>query len=101
MNSVFNYIKANRNIDTTISYPYRAVVGPCKYLAAGAAANVTGYINVAANELALQTAVSNVGPISVAIYVSQNFMYYRSGIYNDLSCNTYAANHAGNFLTNI
>jgi C1A family cysteine protease len=42
----------------------------------------------------LQTALANKGPISVAIYVTNNFKSYSSGVFFDLTCPFGAINHA-------
>ena len=45
----------------------------CRYKASCSAATVTGYVDVAQeDEGALQTAVANIGPVSVAIDASHN-----------------------------
>jgi len=48
----------------------------------------------AGDENALQLALANVGPISVAFYASQNFQFYANGTFSDSSCIGNQANHA-------
>lgn len=109
MNQAFQYIKDNDGIDTEKSYPYHARVDNCKYNAQNSGATVVGFSNIArGNEVALQQAISNIGPISVAIDASNpSFMFYRSGIYYDKHCSPQNLNHAvlvvgyGNNANNI
>ena len=46
------------------------------------------------NELSLQEALANKGPISVAFYVTNNFKSYSSGIFTDSTCPSGEINHA-------
>jgi cathepsin L len=46
------------------------------------------------NELSLQDALANKGPISVAFYVTDNFKSYSSGIFSDSACPLGEINHA-------
>merc|ERR1712121_33296 len=67
MDYAFVYIKKNNGIDTEASYPYKGVDGTCKFSASNVGAILTSYTNVKSkDEVALQTAVANVGPIAVA-----------------------------------
>jgi len=45
------------------------------------------------NETALQLALANAGPVTVAIQVTASFQSYASGVYTDKNC-TGAVNHA-------
>ncbi|XP_029115910.1 cathepsin S-like [Scleropages formosus] len=67
----------------------------CKYDTANCAVNCTSYDFVSeGNEEALKEAAATTGLISVAIDATQpKFAFYRSGVYNDLSC-TRKINHA-------
>jgi len=72
MNLAFLYIQNNKGIDTEASYPYTAQNGACKFSASAVGATDKGYSKVTSgSESALQTAVANIGPISVAIDASQ------------------------------
>ena len=67
--------------------------GTCAFKLANIGAKVTGYTKVAATEAALLTAVANVGPISVAIYVDSDFDSYSSGVYYNANCQTNACKY--------
>jgi cathepsin L len=84
MDQAFDYIKENSGIDTEDSYPYEAVDNSCRFKAADVGATDTGFTDITSkDETALQTAVANIGPISVAIDASHtSFQLYKSGIYN-------------------
>merc|ERR1719262_925545 len=77
------------SVATESSYPYTARDGSCKssYTTAIPRGGVTGYKDIS-SESALLNAVSNVGPISVAIEADQSsFQYYSSGVLTG-SCGT-------------
>ena len=81
MDQAFDYIKENNGIDTETSYPYEAVDNQCRFKAADVGATDTGFVDITSkDETALQTAVANIGPISVAIDASHtSFQLYKSG----------------------
>ena len=81
MDYAFEYIKVNNGIDTESSYTYEARDGACRFKAADVGATDTGFTDITSgDETALQTAVANVGPISVAIDASHSsFQLYRRG----------------------
>merc|ERR1711937_553120 len=77
------------SVATESSYPYTARDCSCKssYTTAIPQGGVTGYKDVS-SESALLNAVSNVGPISVAIEADQSsFQYYSGGVLTG-SCGT-------------
>jgi len=95
MDNAFNYIIANKGIDTEASYPYTMAANEtCNYKAANSGATITGYKDVTSgSESALQTA-SVKQPISVAIDASHNsFQLYVSGVYNEPACSPTALDH--------
>jgi len=95
MDSAFQYIKANKGIDTEKSYPYEAVDGKCRFTAKNVGANDTGFTDIKSmDEAALQKAIATVGPISVAIDASQDsFQFYSSGVYNEPDCSSTELDH--------
>jgi len=95
MDSSFQYIKANKGIDTEKSYPYEAVDGKCRFKAANVGATDTGFVDIKSkNETDLQNAIATIGPISVAIDASQDsFQFYSSGVYNEPDCSETELDH--------
>lgn len=83
MDNAFRYLRTVKD-DTEASYPYKAENGKCKYNPATAVVGDTGYTDIPKkDEDALQEAVANVGPISVAMDASHlSFQMYHSGVYN-------------------
>ncbi len=67
MDNAFQYIIANKGLDTEASYPYTMATERCKYKAADSGATIKSYTDVTSgDETALATA-ANKQPISVAI----------------------------------
>ncbi|KAL5772246.1 hypothetical protein ACOSQ2_012170 [Xanthoceras sorbifolium] len=83
MDSAFEFIKSNRGLTTEANYPYEGMENTCKQKnAAEAAATITGYKDVPANnEKALLQAVAN-QPVSVALEgTDYNFQFYSTGVF--------------------
>ncbi|GFO41743.1 cathepsin [Plakobranchus ocellatus] len=95
MDNAFTYIKENGGIDTESSYPYVGRDGKCRFSASDIGANCTGYVDVKSkDESALQTAVANVGPISVAIDANHiTFQLYEGGVYHNFLCSQTNLDH--------
>jgi cathepsin L len=95
MDSAFKYIKANGGIDTEPSYPYEARNDKCRFNAANVGATDTGFVDIASkDEMALQSAIATVGPISVAIDAAHSsFQLYKSGVYNEPACSPVRLDH--------
>jgi len=95
MDQAFDYIKANKGVDTEAAYPYKAVDQKCKFKAADVGATVTGYTDITSgDEDALAAAIASIGPISVAIDASHDsFQLYSSGIYNEPDCSSSELDH--------
>uniref|UniRef100_W5K2V1 Cathepsin L.1 n=1 Tax=Astyanax mexicanus TaxID=7994 RepID=W5K2V1_ASTMX len=81
MDQAFEYIKANKGIDTEDSYPYEATDGDCRFKPDSVGATCTGFVDITSgDEKALQEAVATIGPISVAIDAGHSsFQLYESG----------------------
>ena len=88
MDQGFEYIIKNKGIDTEQSYPYKGVDESCVFKKKSVGATITGFKDIqSGSESALQSAVANVGPISVAIDASSfTFQLYSSGVYDDDEC---------------
>nr|ALI16261.1 cathepsin L [Cerebratulus lacteus] len=95
MDNAFKYIKANQGLDTEQCYPYEAQNDRCRFQKSCVAATVTGFVDVQrGSEDALKSAVSEVGPVSVAIDAGHpSFQGYRSGVYNEPRCSQTALDH--------
>jgi len=95
MDDAFQYIIANKGIDTEASYPYTAT-GPnaCQYNAANCGSTVTSFVDVSSqSEPALQAAVA-LQPVSVAIDAAQSsFQFYTTGVYYEPACSPTALDH--------
>lgn len=67
MNTAFTYAKTNA-IASEANYPYTARGGTCNAANVTGIVNTTGYVNVTRySPSALQTAVRNVGPVTIAV----------------------------------
>lgn len=87
MNNAFNYIFSSGGIDTESSYPYETRDAPCRFKRNSVGATIRGIVNIPPrDEVALTRAVSCVGPISVALLVTDNFQFYSSGVFDDKLC---------------
>jgi len=95
MDDAFQYIIANKGIDTEASYPYSAT-GPntCQYSAANCGSTLTGYTDVTSgSEADLQAAVV-LQPVSIAIDAGESsFQFYNSGVYYEPACSPTALDH--------
>ncbi|PSN53177.1 Cathepsin L [Blattella germanica] len=94
MDNAFQYIKDNGGIDTESSYPYEAMNDDCRYNASTSGATDIGLVDIDKwDETKLMEAVATVGPISVAIEVTDNFQRYHGGVFYDESCSGEQLNH--------
>jgi cathepsin L len=95
MDSAFQYIIANKGIDTEDSYPYTAADGDCAFKAGNVGSTISSYKDVASgDEKALTDAIAKVGPISVAIDASQSsFQFYSGGVYYEAACSSSQLDH--------
>lgn len=83
----YQYIIDNCGIDTEMSYPYDGDDETCAYKKGHLGATMTSYVNITAgDEMALKKAVATIGPISVAIDATSDFMAYSDGIYDSDDC---------------
>jgi cathepsin L len=94
MDNAFKYIK-DQGIESEADYPYTAVNNNCKYSASKVVTKVSGFTDVQhGNEAALQSALSTVGPVSVAIDASHSsFQFYKAGVYNEQRCSSTSLDH--------
>jgi cathepsin L len=96
MDQAFTYIIQNNGIELEAHYPYTAT-GPnqCQYNARYVGATIKSFVDVSSgDEHALQNAVGEQGPVSVAIDAShESFQLYTSGIYNEPACSSEQLDH--------
>jgi len=94
MDSAFQYIIANKGIDTEDSYPYTAADGDCAFNPATVGATLASFKDITSqSETALQSAIT-ARPVSVAIDASQSsFQFYSSGTYYEPSCSPTQLDH--------
>jgi len=93
MDYAFQYVIAQASsggLCTETAYPYTAQDGNCQASSCKGAGTITTYTDVqTGNETALQVAVYQAGPVSVAIEADQqSFQFYSGGIYSDPGCGT-------------
>lgn len=75
-------------MDTEQSYPYHAHDEKCHFNKKTIGATCSGFVDITSgDETALQQAVATIGPVSIAIDVTEDkFMFYKSGIFVDDEC---------------
>lgn len=91
MDNAFTYFETNK-VMLSKDYPYKAVDGTCKYVAAEGKFNVKSFKDISQNEGDLAQAVYELGPISVAVDASA-FQFYQGGIMSGTDCNYQYLNH--------
>ena len=96
MERAFSYIKDSGGLETESDYPYTAEGDACTFDKSMAVATCTGYADVTkSSETDLQSAVSTVGPVSIAIDAShQSFQLYQSGVYDESDCSRIDLDHS-------
>lgn len=93
----FEYVRYNGGLDTEASYPYKGVDGECKFTKSDIGATVSGVKNITfQDEMELQQAVAEAGPVSIAFQVASDFRFYKNGVYDSKVCKSGPAdvNHA-------
>lgn len=95
MDNAFKYIIHNKGIDTEASYPYKPEDRKCAFKKADVGATEVSYKDVeSGSEEALQKAVAEIGPISVAIDASHDsFQSYKGGVYDEPACSSTELDH--------
>jgi cathepsin L len=94
MDSAFQYIIANKGIDTEASYKYTARDGNCKFSASNVGATMTSFKDVQSKSESALTQAINTQPVSVAIDAAHSsFQLYHSGVYYERSCSQTQLDH--------
>ncbi|XP_044262268.1 procathepsin L-like [Tribolium madens] len=93
MDSAFEYIQ-DFGIMSESAYPYTAKDGTCRYDASQSVTSISAYYDLPPeDEVSLQTAVANYGPIAVAIDATEGLQFYSGGIFQDETCDSTSLNH--------
>ncbi|KAI7835301.1 hypothetical protein COHA_010797, partial [Chlorella ohadii] len=95
---VLSYVAGFR-ATTEADYRYTATMGTCQepktgHTAVPGSLTVTGYMTIAPNKAAIQSALYLYGPIVVYFNVINSFYSYTGGIYPAAGCPTNTINHA-------
>jgi len=95
MTSSFDYIIANKGIDTEESYPYVPQDGTtCKYDPSNIGATLRSYTNISPGSESDLLAKLDTAPVSVAIDAGHSsFQFYKSGVYYEPACSSSRLNH--------
>lgn len=107
MNDAYDYILKNNGVSTQTGYKYTSGStatwsGTCKYNSATAGVQITGYKFVSVgspNEAAIVSALNKVGPLAAALYVTNNFQFYQSGVFNDPLCDNLPLNYINHAIS--
>jgi len=88
MDNAFEYVLKNGGVDTEESYPYLGKQEKCHFMTKNIGSTCSGFVDVkSGDELALKSALATVGPVSIAIDVTEDkFMLYKDGIFVDDEC---------------
>lgn len=88
MDNAFQYIQENHGLDTEESYPYHGKVEECHFSESNIGSTCSGFVDIeSGDEKALRDALATIGPVSVAIDVTEDkFMLYKDGIFVDTEC---------------
>jgi cathepsin L len=82
-----DYAIAAKGLDTQASYPYNARDGTCKHKPDTVGGTVSKYSKIKTkNETDLASAIATVGPVGVAICVTNAWANYKTGVFYDASC---------------
>ena len=88
IHNAFDFIRQNGGVQTERSYPYRGYGSTCKNNRKHFAATLRSYRDLPdGDEIRLQQAVANIGPISVALDAEHfSFQFYSGGTYYNKRC---------------
>jgi len=95
MDQAFQYVIDNGGIDTETSYPYEGVEGTCRFNKTDTALKLTSFKDVpSGSEAALQAALAQQGPVSIAIDAGHSsFQFYSGGVYDEIECSSEQLDH--------
>ncbi|KAH3758630.1 cathepsin L [Pelomyxa schiedti] len=94
--NAYRYLIATGGQETEANYPYTAARGTCVVNSTKFVGRITSYKDIPSkSEADLQTAVLNVGPVSVGIDASgASFQLYKTGVYCPTRCSEDTLDHA-------
>merc|ERR1712238_570485 len=85
----YEYLKYNGGMDFETSYSYAAKEGTCLAEKSSVGATVAEVYNITSgDEDDLVTAIAQVGPVSIAYQVSDDFRFYQHGVYDSYNATT-------------
>ncbi|CAM9288002.1 unnamed protein product [Choristocarpus tenellus] len=85
----FQYAASVGGLDTEEAYPYLGEDSTCHFVPADVGAQVVRSVNITfQDEGELLEAVGNIGPVSIAFQVADNFRDYDGGVYDNPDCGT-------------
>lgn len=84
----FEYIKHVGGIESESTYPYKAENQKCNFNIKNVVATVKGgSVNITAgNEVHLDEAIANEGPVAICFQVVDDFRFYKEGVYVSKTC---------------
>ncbi|KAK3094492.1 hypothetical protein FSP39_002446 [Pinctada imbricata] len=96
MDASYKYVEEIGGLVPDKDYPYISKEDKCKVNKTFLAVTDSGYKDIAhGDEMALQAAVANVGPIAAAVDATQrSFQLYKSGVYDEPKCNNKNVDHS-------
>jgi len=88
MDQAFQYVITNGGLCTEKAYPYKAMDGTCQTTCDKSATTISSFVDVPNDEeKSLMSAVTTIGPVSIAIEADQQvFQFYSGGVLDDESC---------------
>lgn len=95
MDNAFQFVIDIGGIESEEAYPYEGVEGTCRYNRNETVLKLTGFTDIpAGSERAMQGALANNGPVSIAIDAAhQSFQFYKSGVYDEMECSPTQLDH--------
>lgn len=83
----YEYMISTGGLEAEASYPYEGVDDTCRFDSAKVVAKISSYVNVTQDVNAIQQALYEIGPLSVALDANV-LQYYIGGIVEPITCGT-------------
>ncbi|CAF0761203.1 unnamed protein product [Adineta steineri] len=92
----FQYIQEAGGIQTSDTYPYKAIENTCTFKTSKVVFRLCGFVKISyGSEATLQQAVALLGLVAASVDASQDlFQFYRSGVYNEPDCSQTQLDHS-------